>query len=426
MVISTAQHETREQSQHGEPDSVAPAESIRDFGSSIHVHDFDAGLGNAMSEAYSEWQRLFAADPAANIAQHPDYVLRELAAQSAPTPQHSAAEKGRIVGLGAHESWSTAAALVPKTIQLNCPLKLPLRWTLRGWRLAGNRFLGEPTEASHHRLLQAVVHELSETGADMLLIEDLEEDSDLWHVIQAQEEPAFHTVIPSPFQERLRIRFPETPEDYWTKFSSKTRNTFRRKLKKIGRTELVRITHPSQIADFLEHAHRISLNSWQTQRLGLRVRNNDSELELLTFLALNEAFRSYLLYQGDRAIAFLIGTQFKGYFNYEEVAYDSEFANQSPGQVLLLKVLEDLIGHETPAWFDFGGGDADYKRLFATECSRSGNVWLMPPTFRTMETIALLKTRRMIGKTARLILKSTGLMRRVRQRTRMGKAAKKD
>ncbi|NOX54132.1 MAG: GNAT family N-acetyltransferase [Planctomycetes bacterium] len=385
--------------------------------------DAEAKADAEFAGVIARWQEVFDGDPDAHITQHPEYVLEELKAEALRAENES---KKRLLSCGVliafgWRGWAGLAILVPKVLRLPLVPKLGPAWQLTGWRLAGNRFLGDPSGSVQVALLQEAARYVGHSNRHMLLIEDLDEQTELWRAVQSVDQRRTRVVLPVPFQERHRIRFPEEPDDYWKSFSSKTRNKFRRRLRKIGPIELLRVTETEQVADFLRQAHQVSLHTWQTQQLGLRVRNDEREHRLLTRLARLGALRSYLLRRDGQPIAFLIGTQFNGRFDYEEVGYDRRFADYSPGQVLLLKVLEDLQAERPPEWFDFGGGDASYKRLFATHSSKSGNVWLMPSTFRTSVTMGILKAQDTARRGLRAALAGTGLLTKVRQWIRRGR-----
>jgi CelD/BcsL family acetyltransferase involved in cellulose biosynthesis len=89
---------------------------------------------------------------------------------------------------------------------------------------------------------------------------------------------------------------------------------------------------------------------------------------------------------------------------------------------LLLHVLEDLTRNNPPRVFDFGGGDADYKQLFATTHSRSGNLWLMPRTLANRLLLGYLSGCRAIERGLRGLVKRLGATTYLRQRIR-GKLA---
>lgn len=376
----------------------------------LSFHLLDEADRQHLSQLYWRWCELFDRDPASHPSQHPDVLLADLTDDAILC---SAVQSSQVIALG---------ILVPKVMGLRQAGGFGLNTRLHGFRLVGNRLLGATDAPLTQRMLAACATFARDHRATFLLIEDLEQHNPLFVAAESLRADGFRLFSPTGIQERLKIEFPPTPIDYWTKFSSKTRNTFKRKQKKIGTTRLLRITDPAQVADFLEAAHTISQRTWQSEKLGLRIHNNDAELRVFTTLATQQSLRSYLLFVDEKPAAFLIGTQHKGNFNYEEVGYDRDFAERSPGQVLLLQVLDDLLNDNPPRLFDFGGGTADYKQLFATKASTSGNIWLIPPGLRSQICLAYLRACRYLDRTARTIVKKLGATTLLRQLIR-GKLA---
>jgi CelD/BcsL family acetyltransferase involved in cellulose biosynthesis len=364
-----------------------------------------------LSQTYWSWHKLFDRDPASRLSQHPDLLFAE---SNDEIVLCSATRGGQVIALG---------ILAAKSVGLRQAGGFGPRTRLHGFRLVGNRVLGVVDELLTRQVLAACANYVREKHATFLLIEDLERSDPLFVAAETLQSEGFRLFSPTGIQERLKIEFPSTPSDYWTKFSSKTRNTFRRKQKKIGMTRLVRISQPDQIPEFLAEAHTISQRTWQSEKLGLRIHNSEAELRFFTFLATHQSLRSYLLFVDDKPAAFLVGTQHNGLFNYEEVGYDREFSDRSPGQVLLLQVLEDLLSDNPPRVFDFGGGSADYKQLFATTASTSGTLWLVPPGMRPQLCLTYLRACRFADRTARALAKRLGATTLLRQLIR-GKLAK--
>lgn len=383
--------------------SVAPVE--------LSFHVLVEADRQHLSQTYWQWHELFDRDPASRLSQHPDLLFAE---SNDDIVLCSATRAGQVIALG---------ILAAKSISLRQAGGFVFQTRLHGFRLVGNRILGTADELLTRRMLAACATYAREHHATFLLIEDLERHDPLFGAAESLQSDRFQLFSPTGIQERLKIEFPSNPIDYWTKFSSKTRNTFRRKQKKIGTTRLVRISQADQIPEFLQAAHTISQRTWQSEKLGLRIHNNETELRFFTFLATHESLRSYLLFVDDKPAAFLIGTQHDGLFSYEEVGYDREFSDRSPGQVLLLQVLEDLLSDHPPRVFDFGGGSADYKQLFATTTSASGTLWLVPPGVRPQFCLAYLRACRFLDRTARAAVKKLGATTLLRQLIR-GKLAK--
>jgi CelD/BcsL family acetyltransferase involved in cellulose biosynthesis len=76
--------------------------------------------------------------------------------------------------------------------------------------------------------------------------------------------------------------------------------------------------------------------------------------------------RAYVLFAGDRPVAYALGYLAGRRFTYELPGYDPDLAAHSPGLILVLRLIEDLITRGEADVLDFGSGDNEYKQLFAT------------------------------------------------------------
>lgn len=371
-------------------------------------------FNNPLSTIRAEWQALYEHDPQASIFHHPGYTNAELAfLPQSPLPALLllCRRDGELVGFG---------GLLPKVSRSRYVGGVGPNWKLHGYRLIGNRFLYGGDEAVQAELLAAASREMIRRGAGYLLIEDVDQEASLLQLARGYQLRGYGIYSPTSFQERLKIQLPKTSAEYFGKFSSKTRNTFRRKEKKLGAIRLVRCSHVDQVADFLRDAHRISVNTWQTEQFGLRVKNDAADLATFTFLASQGALRSYMLYQNDTPMAFIIGNQHRGLYRYEEVGFDRQHHAMSPGQTLLIKVLEDMFGNNTPDCFDFGMGDADYKRMFANVETKAGNIWLVPPGLKGRSLVGYLNASRSVRNWGKQLVKVVGWYRKLRQKSRQG------
>lgn len=381
----------------------------------VEVIQLQDELNNPISRIRHEWLQLYESDLAATILEHPDYTLAEvpfLPSSHLPNLLIVCRSKGRLVGLG------TLLCKVSKSKHVG---GIGPSMMLHGYRLAGSRFLTTGEIEIQTLLMEAATQEVVRRGAQYLLIEDLDEQSSLLQLAKTYLERDYEMYSPTSFQVRLKIDLPRTSAEYFSKFSSKTRNTFKRKEKKLGQIKVVRCSTLDQIPDFLRDAHQISLNTWQTDQFGIRVEDDERTLRLFTFLALQGALRSYVLYQGETPMAFIIGNQHRGLYRYEEVGFDRKFQSLSPGQVLLLKVLDDMFADNPPERFDFGMGDADYKRMLANVETTAGNIWLVPPGIRGRALVAYLNTSRSIRQVGRKVVKMLGQYRKLRSMSRAAK-----
>ncbi|MDB5385248.1 MAG: hypothetical protein JWM11_894 [Planctomycetaceae bacterium] len=380
----------------------------------IEIQDLVAEINNPLSVIRSEWQELFERDAAATIFQHPEYAICELGhlpKSKLPCLMLLARHQGRLVGFG---------ALVPKVSRSTHVGGVGPSMKIHGYRLVGNRFLGGSHSTVEQSLLEAAMREVRKRGARFLLIEDLDQSASLFEKSKSLEQRGFRVYSPTGMQVRLKIQLPKTYAEYWSKFSGKTRSTFRRQEKRLGDFRVVYSNSVEHVADFLRDANQISVNTWQTEQFGLRIRNDQFELAQFTFFANQGALRSYLLYLGDLPVTFVVGMQFRGVFRYDEVGFDRKYHSVAPGKILLIKLLEDLFAHDTPQWFDFGMGDADYKRVFANHESTAGNVWILPPGLRSQCLVAFLNGSRKIRQLGRSMTQALGWYTRMRQKSRLG------
>lgn len=364
----------------------------------------------------SDWAAMFDRDPMANPYQHPDYVLAELRSKPA-----GKSIRPVILRDGSEQECDAIGVLVPKTIRTNQVGGIGPGWSLKGLRLVGGSFLtNDQSLETQSRLLSAAVAHAAKVGADFLLIEDLDEESSLSHAASMSGVHNFQRFPVRETQARWRIDFPENEQDYWNRFSGRTRYAFRTRLKKIGAMQLERVTEIDQLPAFLTAAHEISKQSWQSRQFGLRIKNDGTELQLLSSLAQHRFLRSYLMRIDGKPAAFAICHQHAGGFRYEEIAYCAEFSLLSPGETMLQQIIVDLFQHQKPTWFDFGGGDAEYKRKFGTGAGRSQTLWLVPQTWRAGSALNYLNTCRAVRSSVRYAIQACGLSTKVRQWLRYG------
>jgi len=361
-----------------------------------------AGIAQRDPDLVEGWRELIEAAPGSSIESHPEMLLGHTATDGLPTPGyvlHTLGDDGQIANL---------AVLLEKTVFLPLLGGTSGRVSLRGIRLAGGRLQGRDADAAVPTFSAAIEALLVSNAAryDCLLLEDLPIDSPWWGAF-AMSPGLRVTTLVEP-QMRWFLRFPETADAYWSRFSSKTRYNFRRQ-RRLFDHQWEAVTEPSQVAAFLADAAVVSASSWQGRRLGLRVRNDEAQLRQFRTLADLQALRCYLLRSQGEPVAFAVGTQWNGHFVLEEIGYDTRYAGHSPGTVLLLDMLDDMFQHDTPELLDFGFGDGAYKQLFGNESTHSGT--LLVVSRRLVPTLAmglsLLSAR--LGRMARAGLRFSGL-----------------
>lgn len=186
--------------------------------------------------------------------------------------------------------------------------------------------------------------------------------------------------------EHFLIKLPESFDVYLKKFSSKTRNTLLRRIRKLEQDTTVRLCRVAAVEDideFVECAVQISKKTYQWNLLGLGLRQPDRLREELKFLAERGWLRSYLLRCGDTPSAFMLCHQYNDICYYFDVGHDPDWSSYAVGNVLQLLVIKDLCESMHPAVFDFGPGEGEHKRLFGTTSYVAMDAYLFRPKLYT-------------------------------------------
>lgn len=95
-------------------------------------------------------------------------------------------------------------------------------------------------------------------------------------------------------------------------------------------------------------------------------RNRNLDLARLADLSDRGVLRGYSLVARNQLLAFAIGYQYANVYHYADIGFDTRLDRFSPGTVLLVQLLEDLFSRQEVKRFNFGVGQAEYKRRFAT------------------------------------------------------------
>ncbi len=174
---------------------------------------------------------------------------------------------------------------------------------------------------------------------------------------------------------------------YQAKFSSKSRSTLRRKIRKFaersgGRIDWREYGTPSEIEEFYRHARAVSALTYQERKLDAGLPDSASFRQGMLRRAAEGRVRGYLLFLDGRAISYIYCPIDDGVLSYEHVGYDAAIADLSPGTVLQWQVLEALFQEKRHRIFDFTQGEGDHKRFFATESRQCANVVILSPSLR--------------------------------------------
>lgn len=356
------------------------------------------------------WADCVLSDPLATAYVHPEVVLADphITGQPPLVYVHSGGEHPP-------SHFSSLAVLAAKDVQVRAVPGLQNLFSLRGYRVLDDRLIGDNNAESLEAFVRSLI-DLTRSGqAECVLIQDLDVEAPLRNAILKAAQRRDVTVwLPAEPSSHWWIQFPRPAEDYWKQFSKKTRYNFRYRAKRLEHT-LTCIRQPGQVASFLEKAELLSRHTWQYHRLKVGVESGQENRQFWERIASLGAMRSYLLEQNGRPLAYALGLQWKGCFKYEKTGYDPAYAACSPGNVLLYRVLEDLIAQDTPSLFDFGYGHSEYKEIFSNHQTRSGPIALVRRGLRPSTVMALGRAHCWLGQSSRTLLQRLGILRHLRR-----------
>ncbi len=159
--------------------------------------------------------------------------------------------------------------------------------------------------------------------------------------------------------------------------SAKSRQTLRRKERQVHKAGAVRIEYlkGSEITStVLERITQVRAASWMKRR-GAKLLDSPFERACLRRLADAHMLRVWFLsLDGDDA-ACIVATVTNGLLEYRYPAFKLAYEHLSVGQVLLQRSIDDAC-REDVLVYDFGQGDADYKRFWANDCHHIERVFV--------------------------------------------------
>lgn len=171
-------------------------------------------------------------------------------------------------------------------------------------------------------------------------------------------------------------------ERYQGKFSSKTRSTILRKIRKFGEFcggELSWKSYrtPAELEQFFGMAVELSKTTYQDRLLDAGLPSSPEFHAEALEQASNDSVRGYILFHGVRPVSYLYCPIQDGVLSYSYVGYDPAYMHLSVGTVLQWLAIEQLFNEGKFRYFDFTEGQSDHKRLFATDRRLCANVFLL-------------------------------------------------
>lgn len=171
-------------------------------------------------------------------------------------------------------------------------------------------------------------------------------------------------------------------DGYKAKFSTKTRSTLNRKIKRFtehcaGKLRWTAYRTPESLDQFWHHARELSKKTYQEKLLDAGLPDTPEYRGQAKAMAARDTFRAYLLFDGERAVSYLVCPIRDGVVEYGYLGYDPEYRHFSVGTLLQWLALESLFDERRYRYFDFTEGESEHKRLFSTGHLDCANVVML-------------------------------------------------
>lgn len=225
-------------------------------------------------------------------------------------------------------------------------------------------------------------------GSQGFLIRGLPVTSNLPSISRAGE---YLCYVPFQYQ-HCYIDFGLSFGDYQKKFSTKSRATIHRKIRKYaehcgGAVRWKTYKTPAEMDEFFHLARTVSKSTYQERLLDAGLPDGEDFKQQAVSLAAQQRIRAYILFDGERPVSYLYCPVENEVLIYTYLGYDPDYAHLSVGTVLHWLVIEQLFGEEHFRYFDFTEGQSDHKRFFATHQRQCANVFLVKSTARNLALI---------------------------------------
>lgn len=174
-------------------------------------------------------------------------------------------------------------------------------------------------------------------------------------------------------------------DDYQSRFTPKTLQGMRRKLRRFeresgGTIDWRQYHDPGEMDNFYRLAREVSSRTYQERLLDAGLPESEAFREDMSERARSGRVRGYLLFLNGSPIAYLYCPIDDGIVEYAYLGYLQDHAPLSPGTVLQWLVVENLYREGSFRMFDFSAGEGAHKAMFGKDSQYCADVYFLRPT----------------------------------------------
>lgn len=224
--------------------------------------------------------------------------------------------------------------------------------------------------------------------------------------------------IPSQYN-HLYLELDGSFEQYLEKFSSKTRWTLRKKLKRFtesaGAEVFREYSGAAEMQEFLALSSAVSSKTFQQRLLDAGIpQRKDFPAQLASQAACGRV-RGYILFHNGIPAAYALCYAHGDTLTLDKMGFDPVYAPLNAGTVLTYVIVQRLFAAHQFRIFDFGSGHFEYKALFATDSVRCAEVIYLRRTVRNLTVTLTHAGLGIVSTTLKGVLAVLGLKARARK-----------
>lgn len=235
---------------------------------------------------------------------------------------------------------------------------------------------------------------LTREKIDAVCINYLDMDSDFYRLARKTPNLLCRTYFPK-IELHWSMTIPENTDLLFQKLVPKTRNTIKRKIRKLEKefadqVKVVTYRDKDRLEEAIRNAHEISKNTYHTG-IDSGFVNDTRTRKILATAAKHNWLHMSILYIKGEPCAFQSGLRYGKTYFLEQLGFHPHWKKWNVGTYLFFKVLEDLCEDCTINELNFGFGDAQYKQSYGDKSWNEASVYIFTPRLYPV-IINILKT----------------------------------
>jgi len=270
--------------------------------------------------------------------------------------------------------------------ELKCKIgyKVVFKKSVRCLTVVYGGILGQPDTEICSAIVRELLMVLRRGDADIIFFNQLPIDSNMYKVVNTVPGFLYRSHFPE-YQLHWQTVLSNNAGDSCKWVSKKHRHDIarcRRNLEKAcsDKVKIVCYRQESDLDYVMDVVSHISASTYKTG-LGVEFVKNPLTCSLLQQAARDGWLRAYIMYAGNEPIAFELGCVYGKVYFADQAGFNPCWRPYGPGIILQLEIFEQLKADNAVDTYDYGFGDAIYKRRFGSRSWPEVSVYVFAPRF---------------------------------------------